>query len=315
MNVRALRLFRLVVTTGSLSAAADNMSLSTSAASRLIAILENETRLQLFHRTRRRLTLTRQGEVFYREAEHILAGFDEIPRIVADIRSRSQGQLRLVTAPRIGQGLVSPALALFRREHPDIRVSVDMQSRFGIEGSVGTRLYDLGIISLPVSHPLVEIENKPLLRVRVEAMLPENHRLAARRSVTAQDLAAEPLLGLWPGQRWRKQVDDFFGSGGVRPQYAVETRSSLMACQLVRDGVGVALLDRICAQAIDLQGIVMRPLEPERWILFGHVHQARQPLGANAVVFLDCLRRVLEQFRAQNADNAASVVVPPESGA
>jgi len=311
MNVRALRLFRLVVTTGSLSAAADNMSLSTSAASRLIAILENETRLQLFHRTRRRLALTRQGEVFYREAEHILAGFDEIPRIVADIRSRSQGQLRLVTAPRIGQGLVSPALALFCREHPEIRVSVDMQSRFGIEGSVGTRLYDLGIISLPVSHPLVEIENKPLFRVRVEAMLPEKHRLAARPSVTAQDLAAEPLLGLWPGQRWRKQVDDFFGSGGVRPQYAVETRSSLMACQLVRDGVGVALLDRICAQAIDLHGIVMRPLEPERWILFGYVYQARQPLGDNAMAFIDCMRRVLEQFRAQNADNAAAVVVVP----
>lgn len=311
MNVRALRLFRLVVTTGSLSAAADNMSLSTSAASRLIAILENETRLQLFHRTRRRLALTRQGEVFYREAEHILAGFDEIPRIVADIRSRSQGQLRLVTAPRIGQGLVSPALALFCREHPEIRVSVDMQSRFGIEGSVGTRLYDLGIISLPVSHPLVEIENKPLFRVRVEAMLPEKHQLAARPSVTAQDLAAEPLLGLWPGQRWRKQVDDFFGSGGVRPQYAVETRSSLMACQLVRDGVGVALLDRICAQAIDLHGIVMRPLEPERWILFGYVYQARQPLGDNAMAFIDCMRRVLEQFRAQNADNAAAVVVVP----
>lgn len=290
------------------------MSLSAPAASRLISLLETETRLQLFTRARRRLALTLQGEVFYRETEHILAGFDEIPRIVADIRSRSQGQLRLVTAPRIGQGLVSPALALFRREHPEIRVSVDMRSRFGIEGSVGTRLYDLGIISLPVSHPLVQIENKPLFRVRVEAMLPEKHRLAARRSVTAQDLAAEPLLGLWPGQRWRKQVDDFFGSGGVRPVYAVETRSSLMACQLVRDGVGIALLDRICAQAIDLHGIVMRPLEPERWILFGYVYQARQPLSANAMVFLDCLRRVLERFRAENAGNAASVVtVPPES--
>ncbi len=314
MNIRALRLFRLVVTTGSLSAAAENMSLSTSAASRLIALLEAETRLQLFHRTRRRLTLTRQGEIFYREAEHLLAGFEEIPRIAASIRSREQDQLRLVTAPRIGQGLVSPALALFLREHPDIRVSVDMQSRFGIEGSLGTRLYDLGVISLPVSHPLVEIENKPLFRVRVEALLPEKHRLAAKRSLTAQDLAAEPLLGLWPGQRWRKQVDDFFSSGGVRTQYAVETRSSLMACQLVRDGTGIALLDRICAQAIDLRGIVMRPLEPERWILFGYVYQSRQPLSTNAEVFLDCIRRVLEQFRAASPANAASVVImPPES--
>jgi len=309
VNIRALRLFRLVVSTGSLTAAAEKMSLSAPAASRLITILEAETRLQLFNRTRRRLTLTRQGEIFYQEAEHILAGFDEIPRIVADIRSRSQGQLRLITAPRIGQGLVSPALALFRQAHPGIRVTVDMQSRFGIESSLGTRLYDLGIISLPVSHPLVELDNRPLFRVRVEAMLPEKHRLAGKISVTAQDLASESLLGLWPGQRWRQQVDDFFGSDGVRPQYAVETRSSLMACQLVRDGVGVAILDRICAQAIDLRGIVMRPLEPERWILFGYVYQARQPLGPNALAFLDCLRRVLEQFRAAHPENAASVVL------
>ncbi len=309
VNIRALRLFRLVVSAGSLTAAAEKMSLSAPAASRLITILEAETRLQLFNRTRRRLTLTRQGEIFYQEAEHILAGFDEIPRIVADIRSRSQGQLRLVTAPRIGQGLVSPALALFRQAHPGIRVTVDMQSRFGIESSLGTRLYDLGIISLPVSHPLVELDNRPLFRVRVEAMLPEKHRLAGKISVTAQDLASESLLGLWPGQRWRQQVDDFFGSDGVRPQYAVETRSSLMACQLVRDGVGVAILDRICAQAIDLRGIVMRPLEPERWILFGYVYQARQPLGPNALAFLDCLRRVLEQFRAAHPENAASVVL------
>lgn len=309
MNIRALRLFRLVVTTGSLSAAADSMSLSAPAASRLIAILETETKLRLFNRTRRRLTLTREGESFYREAEHILAGFDEIPRIAADIRSRSQRQLRLVTGPRIGQGLLSPALALFRQAHPGIRVSVDMQSRFGIEGSVGTRLYDLGIISLPVAHPLVEIENRPLFRVRVEALLPEDHRLAARRSVTAQDLSAEPLLGLWPGQQWRRQMDDFFSSGGVRPQYAVETRSSLMACQLVRDGAGIAMLDRVCAQAIDLRGLVMRPLEPERWILFGYVYQARQPLGAGALAFLDCVRAVLARLRAMDANYSGSIVM------
>ena len=259
-------------------------------------------RLQLFNRARRRLTLTAQGEAFYRESEHILAGFDEIPRIAAEIRSQAKGRLRLVTAPRVGQGVVSPALALFCREHPGVRASIDVQSRFGIEGRMGTRLYDLGIISLPVSHPLVEIENHPLFRVRMEALLPERHRLAAKPALMAADLAAEPLLGLWPGQPWRRQVDDFFRSGGERPEYAVETRSSLMACQLVRDGAGVAILDRLCARAIDLSGIVIRPLVPERWIQFGYIHQLRQPPGANA-------------FRARSAQDAEAVVpVWPESG-
>ena len=309
MNIRGLRLFRQIVSSGSLAAAAEEMGMSTSAASRLIGLLEGEVRLTLFSRTRRRLVLTPQGERLYREAEHILAGFDEIPRIVADIRSRTPSQLRLVTGPRIGQGLVSPALARFRKRHPSVRVAVDLESRFDIEGSMGTRLYDIGIVSLPVSHPLVEIENHPLFRVRVEAVLPADHPLAARPSLTAHELAKEPLLGLWPGQRWRRQVDDFFGAGGVRPTYAVETRSSLMACQLARDGAGIALLDRICAQALDLRGLALRPLEPERWILFGYVHQARHPPNAQALAFLDCMRETLVAFMQASEDNGRAVVM------
>ena len=308
VNIRALRIFRLVVSQGSLAAAAETMSISPPAASRLITLLEAEVRLQLFHRSRRRLQLTAQGQAFYREAEHILAGFDEIPRIAAAIRTEARGRLRLVTAPRIGRGIVSPALALFCREHPGIRASVDEQSRFGIEAQMGTRLYDLGIISLPVSHPFVEIENHPLFQVRMEALLPEGHRLAAKASLTAADLAAEPLLGLWPGQPWRQQVDDFLRSGGARADYAIETRSSLMACQLVRDGAGVAILDRLCAQAIDLRGLAIRPLVPERWILFGYIHQLRQPPSDNASAFLDCVCRSVEAFRARSAENADAVV-------
>lgn len=308
MNIRALRIFRLIVSEGSLTAAAKAMNLSAPAASRLISMLEAETKLQLFHRTRRRLALTAQGEAFYHEARHILAGFDEIPKISEEIRHRSEGQLRLVTAPRIGQGLVAPAIALFRRRHPQVRVSVDIRSRSDIEGRVGERLYDLGVISLPVSHSLVEITNCPLFRVRVEALLPVDHRLAAKAKLSAADLAQEPLLGLWPGQRWREQVDDFFGSGGQKPRYVVETQSSLMACQLARDRAGIAILDRLCAQAVDMRGLIARPLEPERWILFGYIHQARQALGRNAVAFIGCLRQVLTEFRDAGGEHAQCIV-------
>lgn len=308
MNIRALRLFRLVVSEGSLAAAAEAMSISPPAASRLITLLEAEVQLPLFHRSRRRLQLTAQGQAFYREAEHILAGFDEIPRIADTIRTEARGRLRLVTAPRIGLGIVSPALALFSRENPGIRASVDEQTRFGIEAQMGTRLYDLGIVSLPVSHPFVEIENHPLFQVRMEAVLPAGHRLAAKSTLTATDLAAEPLLGLWPGQPWRQQVDDFLRSGGTRVDYAIETRSSLMACQLARDGAGIAILDRLCIQAIDLSGLVVRPLVPERWILFGYIHQLRQPPNSNASAFLDCLQRSIEAFRARSPDDARAVV-------
>lgn len=308
MNIKGLKAFRLIVVNGSLAAAATSLHLSQPAVSRLISLLEHETKLQLFYRTRRRLMLTPEGEAFYRQAEHLLAGFDEIPRIIDDIKAKAGGHFRLVTAPRIGQGLVSPALALMQREAPGVRCIVDIQSRFDLEKRIGTRRYDLGIVSLPVSHALIEIDNKPLMRVRAEALLPEDHPLAAKDQLTASDLAPYPMLGLWPSQIWRQQVDDFFRSGGAVPSYTVETRSSLMACQMVRDGAGIAVLDRVCAQAIDLSGLTLRPIDPARWISFGYIHQRGATLSPHTLHFLDCLKRIVAQLRARGPDYANSIV-------
>jgi DNA-binding transcriptional LysR family regulator len=314
VNIKGLRAFHLIVLNGSLAAAAGAMHLSQPAVSRLIALLEHEIKLTLFHRTRRRLTLTADGEAFYRDARHVLAGFDEIPRIVREIKSKSRRQLRLVTAPRIGQGLVSPALALMQQEKPGLHCLVDIQSRFDIETMVGTRRYDLGVVSLPVSHALIDIENRPLFRVRAEAILPRNHRLAGKEKLTASDLAGEPMLGLWPDQTWRQQIDDFFRAGGAIPTYAVETRSSLMACQLARDGAGIAVLDRVCLHAIDLAGLALRPIAPERWISFGYVYPRGQTLSDHATLFLDCLRRAVDRLRRRSSEDAAAIM-PIEAAA
>jgi DNA-binding transcriptional LysR family regulator len=308
MNIKSLKAFRLIVINGSLAAAAKSLNLSQPAVSRLISLLEHEAKLKLFYRTRRRLTLTPEGEAFYRQAEHLLAGFDELPRIIEDIKAKTGGNFRLVTAPRICQGLVSPALALMQRQSPGVRCLVDIQSRFDLENSMGTRRYDLGIVSLPVSHSLVEIDNKPLLRVRAEVLLPEAHPLAAKAYLTASDLAPYPMLGLWQNQVWRQQVDDFFRSGGAVPTYSIEVRSSLMACQLVRDGAGITVLDRVCAQAIDLNGLTLRPIEPARWISFGYIHQRGATLSPHALQFLECLNEVVGQLRSKGPEYANSIV-------
>lgn len=308
VNIKALRAFRLIVTEGSLSAAATALAMSPAAVSRLISGLEGELKLVLFYRTRRRLALTPQGEAFYRECQPILTGFDEIPRIAAGVRRLSADHFNLVTAPRIGHSLVSPALALMRSRSPRLTCSVDIQTRLDIETRVGARRFDVGIVSLPVTHALVEIENHPLFRVRAEVLMPADHPLAARDAITARDLAGQPLLGLWAGQQWRQQVDDFFRSGGAVPTYVIETRSTHMACQLVRDGAGLTILDRMSAQAIDLTGVVLRPLTPERWIVFGYILPAGQTPGENSIAFVACLKEVIREFRNRSDENAASVI-------
>ncbi|MGE0024140.1 MAG: LysR substrate-binding domain-containing protein, partial [Hyphomicrobium sp.] len=184
---------------------------------------------------------------------------------------------------------------------------VDVLSRFELDNLIGMRRFDLAIASLPVTHALIEIENHAMFRVRLEAVLPRSHRLAAQKTVTAADLSGEDLIGLWPDQLWRQQLNDFLRAGGETGRYVVETRSSLMAWQMAADGVGIAVFDRLCARGFDLDSIVFRPLEPARWIQFGYIHHRGHSLSRNAKEFLDYLRAAISDFQRASSENAASV--------
>lgn len=301
LNLKALQAFYLIVREGSLAAAADTMNLSQPAASRLVRILEAETRLQLFSRARRRLVLTPEGQLFYQEAEHILRGVDEIPGIASDIRKRTHAQLRVMTSVPIGLSLLAPALALFRNENPDIRCVADIGSRFELESMVGTRRYDLGLVSFPISHSLVELDNEPLCRARSVALLPKEHPLATRSSLAADDLRGEPVIALAPNLLWRQRADDFFRSGGVAPAYTMETQSTVVARQLVVGRAGIALMDLVVGGLPAPDDAVMVPLDPERWVPYGCVFPKDQPRHPNAALFIAALHRVIAARCAEDA--------------
>lgn len=306
MNLKALRAFRLIVERGSLSVASGVLGLSQPAVSRLVAMLEDELNLKLFDRSGRSLRVNENGAAFYSSTRHILDGLEEIPQIARDIQIGDK-QFKLLTTHRIAQGLISPALARMRHDRPKLRVSVDVLSRLDLDNLIGMRRFDLAIASLPVTHALIEIENHPMFRVRLEAFLPKDHRLAAQDKVTATDLAGEDLIGLWQDQLWRQQLNDFLRAGGETGRYVVETRSSLMACQLAADGVGITVFDRLCARGFDLSNIVCRPLEPARWISFGYIKHRGHRLSRNANDLLAHIHDAIAAFKRRSSENFASI--------
>ncbi|MFA5899252.1 MAG: LysR family transcriptional regulator [Hyphomicrobium sp.] len=307
MNFKALRAFQLIAERGSLAAAASDLCLSPPAVSRLIALLEDELELRLFNRTGRGLSTTQEGRLFYDATKQILAGLEEIPRIAKDIQAGDR-HFQLLTTARMAQAVVSPALALLRHDNARLRCRVDVLTRDDADHQFTMRQFDLAITSLPVAHALGAVEAKPLFKVRLEAVLPKSHRLATRNQLNAADLANEELIGPWQDQVWRQQMQAFLPAGGVPVKYAVETRSSLMACQMASDGAGIAIFDRLSGRGLDLGGVVFRPLEPATWVEFGYVHRRGEALSENAVGFISAVRRAIEEFRNSDPENAAAVI-------
>jgi DNA-binding transcriptional LysR family regulator len=306
MNFKALRAFQLIAERGSLSAAASDLCLSQPAVSRLIAMLEGELALRLFNRTGRGLSMTREGKLFYDTTKHILAGIEDLPRIARDIRGGDQ-QFHLLTTARIAQAVISPALSRLRKETDRIRVRVDVLSHQDIDEHIAMGGFDLAIATLPLASAHLPVETSPLFKVRIDAVLPAGHPLTARDVLTAADLANADLIGPWHDPLWRLQLGDLLPPAGASASAMVETPSSLLACQMASDGVGIAFMDRLSARGLDSDAVEFRPLSPAKWLTFGYVHPRGRPLSPHATAFVNSVRQTIGEFRNKNSDNANSV--------
>lgn len=250
--------------------------------------------------------MTREGKLFYDATKHILASVEEIPRIAQDIQTGGR-QFHLLTTPRIAQAVVSPALSRLRKDNARLHCRIDVLSRSDLENSLGSSRFDLAIATLPLPPSQAPVEAKALFKVRVEAVLPRKHPLAARDHLTAADLAHEDLIGPWHDPLWRQQMSDFLPSIPGRPVCTVETRSALMACQMASDGAGIAFLDRLSARGLDLGEVEFRPLSPDKWITFGYIHPRGKTLGSNARQFIDAIIETVSDFKNRSPSNGQSV--------
>ena len=267
MNIKKLKCFRAVVIHGSLVSAASIMNLSQPATSRLISTLEDELKLKLFKREKRRLVLTPEGKEFYRETEKILSNLEDLPRIVREIKEGGTRTLRIVALARLANSLVSPALARFVKEHPGQRFSVDVRGHRDIEQWVAGRHYDIAVaLTKPCNHPAVI--QRPFFDTDAMAMIPRGHPLEAADAVSARQMAEHDIIALASGLRPRLQMEEIFQAAGVELNCKIETTSSVLACQMVAEGLGVTIIDRLTALAVDTSRFCLRPLAPRYRLQF-----------------------------------------------
>ncbi|MGB3070890.1 MAG: LysR family transcriptional regulator [Ottowia sp.] len=125
-----LQAFTAVVDTGSITAAAEQLGLTISAASRTLGRLEEKLQTTLLRRTTRRLELTEEGLAFLQHARAILASVDEAEEQMAARRLRPAGRLRVDASTPFMLHVLVPLLEGFHTQYPE--VALEMNSNEGI---------------------------------------------------------------------------------------------------------------------------------------------------------------------------------------
>jgi DNA-binding transcriptional LysR family regulator len=124
LGVWRLQLLREVARRGTVKAAAAAMSVTPSAVSQQLKILEQEAGVALVEHEGRRLRLTDAGRMLVRHADAITAAIAEAESDLAASRDEVTGTLRVAAFPTAARAILPPLIATLVARHPGLRVTL-----------------------------------------------------------------------------------------------------------------------------------------------------------------------------------------------
>lgn len=143
-----VQLFVETAERGSISKAAEALGLSTSAAGRHLANLEQRLGARLVERNTRRLFLTEVGDEFYRRCRNITSEMEEAEAWVSSALVTPCGTLRVTGSVSFCSQIIAPLLPEFTRRYPRLDVSITAANRYfdlidsGIDLAIRTREHE-----------------------------------------------------------------------------------------------------------------------------------------------------------------------------
>jgi DNA-binding transcriptional LysR family regulator len=241
MELQQLRYVVAVAETNNFTRAAERCLVVQSALSHQIARLERELGARLFDRTSRRVRLTPAGTAFLPAARQCLDAAERAAAEAAAAVGLVRGRLAVGLIPTVAAVDIPAALRDFRREYPDVRISLRVGASEKLADQVKEGILDVAFLGLPTTARPQGVETRELARDRLVAVVPPDHALAAESSVTLQRLASEVFVDLPPRTAGRLQSDQAFEAAGLVRDVAFEVSTAELMARLVSERLAVAL--------------------------------------------------------------------------
>ena len=249
MDLRQIRQFIAVAEELHFGRAAQRLNMTQPPLSMSIRALEESLGVQLFHRTRKSVSLTTAGAIWLDHARQVLTEAERLPAIARRAARGEIGELRLAFVSIASYSLLPKLVRRFRDAFPDVRVDLreatsDMQFEALARGEI-----DAGIIIRPdeafrpsLSHRALPSE--PLVAVVPDRWAPPD--AIAAGSVDFERIAEAPLV-FFPrhvAPAYYDAVADLYAAYGRALRIHQEAIQMQTIIGLVAAGLGISLVPR-----------------------------------------------------------------------
>ena len=264
MTLKQLEYFCTVCRYHSITRAAQALYVSQPTISASIRDLEEEFHLRLLNHGRNRITLTKDGEEFYRKAEYILHRTQELYTDYAGA-GESRHPLRIGIPPMIGTVFFPMMTDLFAKKH-GIPVQLFEYGSLRARTLIDSEQLDVAMANLDF-YNLDKYNSHIMMEDGTVYCVSRTHRYAAESVVTMEMLADEPIILYNTDSVHTQTVITRMRSAGVTPVVRMYCSQLVTVLNCVRSGDCGAFL--YSAIDVDSDSFVQIPVAPEITSRFG----------------------------------------------
>ncbi|MGE0314473.1 MAG: LysR family transcriptional regulator, partial [Lautropia sp.] len=192
MNQRQLEVFEAVMRTGSLSMAARALGVSQPAVSKSLRLAEQAAGFVLFRSVRGRLFPSTEAQTLLPQVERLRSDLDAVTRLIRQLRDGSAGSVTVAAPGSVANSFITPAVARFVRERPNIQVEIMVLPTEMVADRVAGSQADFGVIHQPTDNPY--LNGEVVCEGEGICVMPRTHPLADRKAIGVRDLQKDPLI-------------------------------------------------------------------------------------------------------------------------
>ncbi|MBO1004406.1 LysR family transcriptional regulator [Pseudogracilibacillus auburnensis] len=240
MDHRLLLYFTTLVDKGTFTQAAKALHISQPSLSSAIKKLEDNMGLSLFERSTRKISLTREGEILYKESNKLLNHFEHVQKEMTRLKNEGPLELKIGTIESVKFWLPK-VIVTYRESNPEVHIKLlEVLGLRQVETALQNYKIHLAITNQHFEND--EILTVPIYKENLVALFPKGHRLQHIQAISINDLEEEEFIICKEGFQTRQDILNAFRKTGINPNIHFEIERFETACSLVEEGLGITIV-------------------------------------------------------------------------
>ena len=291
MQIESLKLFCDLAEAKSFTKAAQINGVTQSAVSQQISSLETKFAATLIERSKKKFTLTKEGETLYKYSNQIVQSYDELRHKIQEIQNVVTGAIKVVTIYSIGLHELPPYLKKFLKKHPTVNVSVEYRRATQLYEDIISGMADIGLVAYPQKDPRLQVTS--LAEDMLVLICHPEHPLAQEPRVKLSEIVSHKFIAFEPDIPTRRAIDKILRDRNVEVDHAMEFDNIETVKRAVEIDAGISIVPRSpVSQEVAKKTIAMVEIEDEQFYRpLAAVHKKNKVLSPAMKEFLTLLKK------------------------